>query len=64
MPLAAASTLIFYPPVYDARTGTRGGGQQISVYDPTPEQIVVWAFATVGGTLEAEREAAADCGGG
>ena len=64
VPLAAASTLIFYPPDYDARTGTWGGGQQIGAYDPTPEQIVAWAFAPGGGTLATERGAAAECGDG
>jgi hypothetical protein len=46
VPLRGASNLIFYPPDYDARTNTWGGGRQMGEYDPTPEQIVEWALAT------------------
>jgi len=63
VPLAGASTLIFYPPDYDARSNTWGGGQQIGKYAPTPEQIVAWALAPSGGSPDAEPGAAADGGG-
>lgn len=45
VPLPGASNLIFYPPDYDASTNTWGAGRPIGEYDPTPEQIVEWAFA-------------------
>lgn len=44
VPLPNASNLIFYPPDYDERTNTWGGGRPIGEYDPTPEQIVDWAL--------------------
>jgi hypothetical protein len=44
--LTGASNLIFYPPDFDERTNTWGGGRPIGEYDPTPEQIVEWAFAS------------------
>jgi hypothetical protein len=43
-----ASALIFYPPDYDSRTNTWGGGRPISEYHPTPEQIVEWAMSAAG----------------
>ena len=64
VPLAGASTLIFYPPDYDARTSKGGDGQQIVEYDPTPEQIVEWALATDGSSPDAEPGAAVDGEGG
>ena len=64
VPLAGACNLIFYPPDFDARAITWGGGQQIGEYDPTPEQIVAWALAPSGGSQDAEPGAAADGGGG
>jgi hypothetical protein len=45
VPLEGASSLIFYPPDYDADTDTWRGGQQVGEYNPTPEQIVEWALA-------------------
>jgi hypothetical protein len=44
VPRPNASSLIFYPPDFDARTRTWGGGRELSTYDPTPEQIVDWAL--------------------
>lgn len=52
--LEGASNLIFYPPDYDPKTNTWGGGRPISEYDPTPEQIVEWAL-TLGASEQAER---------
>jgi len=44
-PLEGASNLIFYPPDYDLATNTWDRGRPIGEYDPTPEQIVAWAFS-------------------
>jgi hypothetical protein len=44
VPREKASNLIFYPPDYDSRTNSWGGGRQMGEYDPTPEQIVEWAL--------------------
>ena len=44
VPRKGASNLIFYPPDYDPRTNTWGGGRPMGQYDPTPEQIVDWAL--------------------
>ena len=46
VPRSGASNLIFYPPDYDSTTNTWGGGRMMGEYDPTPEQIVDWAFET------------------
>jgi hypothetical protein len=54
VPLERASNLIFYPPDYDTRTNTWGGGRPMSEYDPTPEQIVEWAMALDGDRPAAE----------
>jgi hypothetical protein len=43
VPLRNASNLVFYPPDFDARTNTWGGGA-IGDYDPSPEQVVTWAL--------------------
>jgi hypothetical protein len=48
VPLDGASNLIFYPPDYDPKTNTWGGGRPIGEYDPTPEQIVAWALGSAG----------------
>jgi hypothetical protein len=45
VPLTRASNLIFYPPDYDPATNTWGGGRPVSLYDPTPDQIVEWALS-------------------
>jgi hypothetical protein len=44
VPRKGASNLIFYPPDYDPKTNTWGRGRPIAEYDPTPEQIVEWAW--------------------
>lgn len=44
VPLPDASNLIFYPPDYEPATNTWGGGRIMGEYDPTPEQIIDWAF--------------------
>jgi hypothetical protein len=44
VPMPNASNLIFYPLDYDENTNTWGGGRPIGDYDPTPEQIVIWAL--------------------
>ena len=46
VPLECASGLLFYPPDYEPTTNTWGEGRSIGEYDPTPEQIVEWAFAS------------------
>ena len=48
VPLTGASNLIYYPPDYDPKTNTWGGGRPMGEYDPTPEQIVEWALAPGG----------------
>ena len=45
VPRDGASNLIHYPPDYDPRTNTWGGGRPMGEYAPTPEQIVEWALA-------------------
>ena len=62
VPLERASNLIFYPPDYDTRTNTWGGGRPMGEYDPTPEQIVEWALAPGGVSPDGEPSAAADGG--
>lgn len=42
--LPNASSLIDFPPDYDSGTNTWGGDRPIAEYDPTPEQIVEWAW--------------------
>jgi hypothetical protein len=49
VPRPKASNLIFYPPDYDDATNTWGGGRMMGEYDPTPQQIVDWAFVTGAG---------------
>ncbi|MDB5340306.1 MAG: hypothetical protein JWN70_5925 [Planctomycetaceae bacterium] len=53
VPRSGASNIIFYPPDYDSDTNTWGGGRMIGEYDPTPQQIVDWAFAPPAAKWEA-----------
>lgn len=48
VPRQDASSLIFFPPDFDAASNTWGGGRMIGEYDPTPEQIVDWALQPPG----------------
>ena len=62
VPRAGASNLIFYPPDYDPRTNTWGGGLPMGEYDPTPEQIVEWALAPDGAEPGGAPDAGRDIG--
>jgi hypothetical protein len=43
-PSGRAYHAIYWPPDYDEKTGTWGGGRPMGEYDPTPEQIVEWVL--------------------
>jgi hypothetical protein len=46
VPRPHASNLLFWPADYDESSGTWGGGKPMNDYDPSPEQMVDWAFDT------------------